>query len=263
MLENEGNITEDELDDDESQEKWEEILWSRLRDELIPEIPDNDISNAVNKYRHAIIRHMVRTGEIALEEQDSTVTYFRTIWKKLNDEPNTKHSYVTEEIGEDEIDIPFPSEEIYTSIIVDIWLSCNKDPTWSLEYSFGSKTIKRNKRDKTDSYGLSLSDHALIYYYAKQTTHYSDCKDEKEKLKAYISRHQLDTDYAVFKILTNKYLKQGSRFNSGQLGKIYSFLEERYTVVYFQIDHADFVRSYHKKEKGRYRFQDLIFLAHF
>ncbi len=244
MLENEGNITEDELDDNESQEKWDEKLWSRLRDELIPEIPDNDISDAVNKYKHSIIRHMVRTGEIALEEQDSTVTYFRTIWKKLNDESNTtEHSYVTEEISEDEIDIPFPSEEIYTSIIVDIWLSYNKDPTWSLEYSLGTKTINRDKRIITDAYGLSLNDHALIYYYARQTRYYSNLTNEKEKLTAYIARHKLDTEYPTFKLLANKYLKPQIRFNSGQLGKIYPFLEEWYTVIYFQIDYAEYTRN--------------------
>lgn len=242
MLGNDDNITEDEIDDDESKSKWNEELWRRLRDDLIPEITNTVISDAVKRYQQTIIRHMVRLGEIGVEEKDTTVTYLRTFWKKLNNKSNSKMKYVTEEISEDEIDIPFPSEELYTSLIVDIWLSSNKDPTWSLEYSFGSKTIKRDKRDIIDEFGLTLNDHALIYYYAKQTSYYSELSSEKARLIAYIAKHNLKTDYNSFKNLANKYIRIDSRFNSGQLGKIYPFLEEWYTVIYLQIDHAAYTR---------------------
>ncbi len=235
-----NDIEEDE--NEENQVRWDVELWNKLRDDLMPEISDNEITEAVGRYKQEIIDHMVRMGEIGSEVRDSTVIFLRHAWKKFDDNPNSDLIYTTEEITGDEIDVPFPSEELYSKIIVDLWLRSNQDHTWSLEYSFGSKAIKRDKRDIIDAFGLTLNDHALIYYYAKQTSYYSGFSTEKAKLIAYIAQHNLKTDYNSFKNLVNKYIRIDSRFNSGQLGKIYPFLEEWYTLFYFQIDYADYER---------------------
>ncbi len=221
---------------------WRDLLLANLRDDLNNDVPDDAISAAVEKYRTDLIEHMVQNGEIIRKKKGALNIYYTMKFRGSGDLSNPGLSEDLTEIDEMKIDVPYPEEELYNYIIVDIWKNLMRDPTWSVEYSLGSKSIKRDKRDKTDSNGLTLNHHAIIYYYSKIAGFYPPKSSEKKKIELYIKRHRLETTYGSFKVLINKYIKLDDRFNSNLLGKIYPFLEEWYTIIYFQVDHEEFFK---------------------
>ena len=224
-----NNSTGDDSGSDNPQSDWMLEVFNRLRNDLIPEINDDTIHEAIERYRRFVLEHMLKTGEIERVGSNSQISY--TIWHMTDDPPKRLIQKLIE-LDELEVGIPLPNDELYNDIITGIWKQVVQDPTWSVEFSLGSKSIKRDKRNKVDSNGLLLQEHALIYFYANDFGCFDHCNSDREKIETYIQRHKLSTSYKSFNKLLSNLLRVQERLESGFWEKTFPFLQEWYGLAY-------------------------------
>ena len=202
------NTTNVDENREESRDSWNSILQKKLRDELIPEVTDEEIMEAIEQYRRFILSHMLKAGEISRLISGSSFQFSRVVWRRTLAQPLYQENITLDEL---DVDIPLPDNELYNDIVVGIWKRVVKDPTWSLEFSLGSKSIRRDRRNKSNSDGLLIQELVLIYYYANDFGCFGHCNSEKAKIESFILKHEIDTTYDSFKKVLSKFFRVKER----------------------------------------------------